>query len=140
MINPLPLVLPLLAGMLVFSAAHTVPPELQRKAAGKSPLAATKMVLARGAGSTCRWGCNQPDLPCHSIDGPDDTVIAHEKQVWWPHFECGFAIGADTCTPLPDAICNIVIQYGPDNWTCMDPPTQTWTTTSSTCAVPSGGD
>ena len=73
------LILPALAALMVASAAKTLPADLRHDAPGKAPLTVAKMAAARGAGSTCRVGCNEPNTACqaeysHPMHGPS-TVI-----------------------------------------------------------------
>lgn len=88
-------------------------------------LTTTEMETIQGSGSTCRLGCNEPDVAC-SLD-------ATMTQVWYPHLECGYAPGTDTCTTLPDVMCNkrrFFLDYPCDREYTSD---TTWT---STCTIP----
>ena len=141
--NAPPLILSALLGTLALSAAKTLPADLRHDAKGKAPLTVTKMAAARGAGSTCRLGCNEPDKACYHVEGayqdPDPTrPHISAKQTWNPHMECGYAWGSDTCSPLDDVECNTVFNYvytGPDG-VCPGPPSGAVVTTSSTCLIP----
>ena len=150
--NPLLLALPALATTMAFSAYQTMPMSLRSEAvrhdlAGKSPLAASKMALARGAGSSCQPGCTEnQNIPCTAVrnqDVPWHPIIRVFRQTWFPHDECRFAWGADTCANLGDEICNKVENFPLSDPNCTGSPTSTTETWTSTCVkpvpVPPGG-
>jgi len=92
------------------------------------PLTSKELASATGAGSTCRLGCNEPDTPCHGgfIGGGWES----EKQIWYPHNECAYATGSDTCIKGKDTDCTIIYMYSDEN--CLTEVGRD-VTTSSTC-------
>lgn len=129
------LILPLFLATLALSAAKTLPTDLSHDVQGKAPLSATRMSLARSAGSSCQDGCSTSNnVACHPIVY-EGSVVAYEKQVWNPHSECRFAWSGD-CIKLRDVLCNAVSDYPPSDPTCSGTPFTVVNTTSSSCAKP----
>ena len=134
------LILPALAATLALSATKTLPAELRHDAKGKTPLTIAKMAVARGAGSTCRIGCNEPNTDCQveyfvQEPLPPDTVQRVWGQDWSPHPECGFSMGSDTCSSKKDVLCNVVYEYPVTAPTCQAPATSITRTYTSLCPI-----
>jgi|CXWL01.1.fsa_nt_gi hypothetical protein len=104
-------------------------------------LSEAQMEAASGAGSTCRWGCNEDDVTCTvewvipQIGQP--FIVRIWRQEWSPHWECAWAWGSDTCIPLPggDVLCNTIFEYPPSSGNCNGTPSNTITTLTSICST-----
>jgi len=83
----------------------------------------TDLSSVRGAGSTCRLGCNEcagsgyvcgcQEVGHYQLYGSEEIWITdyYTQQVWYPHLECGFAWGSDTCGVGPDVPCNKIFRH-----------------------------
>ena len=133
------LILPALLGALAVSAAKTLPPELLKESlhhdtADKAPLNVASMAAARGAGSTCRLGCNESNVACEP-SYPGNPYAGYYGIDYNPHMECAYAFGSDTCIAGPDELC--YSQYKFVN--CNSPARQANYAYTSTCGVSNPG-
>jgi hypothetical protein len=114
-------------------------PETKISPDGKS-LTKNEMSLVRGSGSACRWGCDEEDTCLteeYIVNGPGGRIVLTHwyRQIWSPHYECGFAWGGDNCVPGPDTVCNTqyVATQWCNSWDISQVNDVTWT---STCSAP----
>lgn len=122
----------LVSGCALASSAYmTRPlPGSERPDGTSRALSHSEMDSARGAGSVCRLGCNEPNLACHEVA----LTGTYRTLTWYPHNECGFSWGPDTCTPQIDVQCYIDISWIDDECTIQDGNSQV--TMTSTCKMP----
>lgn len=117
-------VLAALAGFVLASAATKPSPRLAH-----DPNDAARV---EGMGSVCREGCNEDDQVCTNhmgeINGFPIFLYADEI-VWFEHWECAWALGADTCTAGQDTLCYQEYRYTQTN--CNGTPTIIPHTTST---------
>ncbi|KXK13238.1 MAG: hypothetical protein UZ18_ATM001002038 [Armatimonadetes bacterium OLB18] len=98
---------------------------------------------AQSAGTTCRVGCNDwPLSQCENYYVPakppyPPTFLYSKRTTRYPHLECGWAWGQDTCVPLPDDACILVEWFMDPN--CSGPRWGNDLTTTSTCELPGSG-
>src|SRR4030067_770943 len=105
---------------LVGSGLATRPAALPDFSGSTRVLSDAELSSARGAGSTCRYGCNEDPYYC----------VSRHTRIWYPHWECAWAFGADTCIPGQDAKCNKDIWYSDDDCQYESSSVTQW---SSTC-------
>ena len=104
------------AGLVASGFATQPQPRLDPHQASHS-LTHDEMKATVGAGSTCRLGCNEPNITCTTVSPAGPNQSADMDQTWNPHYECGWAPGSDTCTAGQDMLCNTRTFYH-GYWQC----------------------
>lgn len=130
---------------LAFSAYATETTSSPLRLAGGRELSQRELSGIGGTGSTCRYGCNEPNIACtveYVIINGIPVVTRVFKQIWYPHWECAWSWGSDTCVPLNppgDVACNEVRTYSINDLDCSGSYSSDWTTSSICSYAPPPG-